>query len=123
MMDRKFKKYFVIALLFAIVAKWKRSCRYDPNTFPYSKLSEQQLLIENEENAYFHVIDKNFTIFKEPKMQEMIMTIAIKSAPGKLKYYSINCSNQFILLQVIFINVPSQEISYKITKMFSTSSL
>ena len=81
-MDKHFIKYFTLIIFLAILVKWKKSCKYDPETFPYSRLSEAELLAENERNPHFHVSDKNFTIFKEPKLEDRQIIIAIKSAPG-----------------------------------------
>ena len=80
-MDKYFIKYFTLIIFLAILVKWKNTCKYDPSTFPYSRLSESELMVENQRNPYYQVSGKNFTIWKEPKLQDLQFTIVIKSAP------------------------------------------
>lgn len=87
MIEKNLVKRSIFIIAIVVLLEWKKSLKYKPDTYPYKEMSETEVWNEYEKNPDFRVIDQNFTILKRPNMEDHKITLLIKSAPGKPKYF------------------------------------
>ena len=101
MIEKNLVKRSIFIIAIVVLLEWKKSLKYKPDTYPYKEMSETEVWNEYEKNPDFRVIDQNFTILKRPNMEDHKITLLIKSAPGKPKYFYLAQFEKWYFFQTV----------------------